>query len=64
MIYKRAQSVAKGWRKLRARQHIPKPIKGVRFIDFVNDQSLDELKSSTTKSPANHTENCRLNNSS
>ena len=56
MIFKLAQSAAKGWRKLRGHQHIPELIKGVRFIDGVIEQSVDELKSSTTKSPTTHTE--------
>lgn len=56
MIFKLAQSAAKGWRKLRGHQHIPDLIKGVRFIDGVIEQSADELKSSATKSPTTHTE--------
>ena len=56
MIFKLAQSVSKGWRKLRGHQHIPELIKGVRFIDGINEQSLDELKSSASKSPTTHTE--------
>jgi hypothetical protein len=56
MIFKLAQSDAKGWRKLRGHQHIPEVIKGVRFIDGVIEQSADELKSTTIKSPTTHTE--------
>ncbi|MEZ6043969.1 MAG: IS256 family transposase [Planctomycetaceae bacterium] len=56
MIFKLAQSAAKGWRKLRGHQHIPELIKGVRFIDGINEQSVDELNSSTTKSHTTHTE--------
>jgi transposase-like protein len=56
MIFKLAQSASKGWRKLRGHQHIPELIKGVRFIDGVIEQSADELKSTTTKSPTTHTE--------
>ena len=37
-------------------QHIPELVKGVCFIDVVNEQSLDKLKSSATKSPTTHTE--------
>ena len=56
MIFKLAQSVSKGWRKLRGHQHIPELIKGVRFIDGVIEQSADDLKSTATKSPTTHTE--------
>jgi putative transposase len=56
MIFKLAQSAAKGWRKLRGHQHIPELIRGVRFIDGVIEQSADELKSSATNSPTTHTE--------
>ena len=56
MIFELAQSDSKGWRKLRGHQHIPEVIKGVRFIDGVIEQSADEPKSTTTKSPTNHTE--------
>ena len=56
MIFKLAESAAKGWRKLRGHQHIPELIRGVRFIDGVIEQSSDELKSSATKSPTTHTE--------
>ena len=31
-------------------------IEGVRFVDGVNEYSVDDLKSSTTKSPTTHTE--------
>ena len=36
MLFKLAQSVSRGWRKLRGHQHIPEFIKGVHFIDGLN----------------------------
>jgi len=39
MIFKLAHSAEKGWRKLRGHQHIPELIKGIRFIDGVNEHS-------------------------
>ena len=42
MMFKLAQSASKGWRKLRGHQHIPDLIRGVRFIDGVNEHHLKE----------------------
>jgi len=42
MMFKLAQSAEKGWRKLRGHQHIPDLIRGVRFIDGVNEHQLKE----------------------
>ena len=38
MLFKLAQIASRGWRKLRGHQHIPDLIKGVNFIDGVNEQ--------------------------
>lgn len=42
MMFKLAQSAEKGWRKLRGHQHIPDLVRGVRFIDGVNETQLKE----------------------
>ena len=42
MMFKLAQSASKGWRKLRGHHHIPDLIRGVRFIDGVNEHHLKE----------------------
>lgn len=51
MIFKLAQSAEKGWRTLRGHKHIPKLIKGIRFIDGVNEHSINDRDSNTTKTP-------------
>jgi putative transposase len=56
MIFKLAQSAAKGWRKLRGHQHIPELMRGIRFIDGINEHSVNEQKNSNNKTPATHTE--------
>ncbi|MFN9972828.1 MAG: hypothetical protein ACK58T_23360, partial [Phycisphaerae bacterium] len=56
MIFKLAQSAAKGWRKLRGHQHIPELKRGGRFIDGINEHSVNEQKNSNNKTPATHTE--------
>ena len=42
MMFKLAQSASKGWRRLRGHHHIPDLIRGVRFIDGVNENHLKE----------------------
>ena len=42
MMFKPAQSASKGWRKLRGHHHIPDLIRGVKFIDGVNEHQLKE----------------------
>jgi hypothetical protein len=51
MMFKLAQSASKGWRKLRGHQHIPDLIRGVRFIDGVNEHQLkdEDSRSSQTR---------------
>lgn len=56
MIFKLAQSAEKGWRKLRGHQHIPELIKGIRFIDGINEHSINDRNSTTTKTPTAHTD--------
>jgi hypothetical protein len=46
ILFKLAESASRGWRKLRGHQHIPDLIKGVNFIDGVNEQTLKEQSSS------------------
>ena len=48
MMFKLAQSASKGWRKLRGHHHIPDLIRGVKFIDGVNENQLkdEDLKPS------------------
>jgi len=50
MMFKLAQSAERKWRKLRGHQHIPDLIRGVKFIDGVNENEVtaDELKPSIT----------------
>jgi transposase-like protein len=51
MMFKLAQSASKGWRKLRGHHHIPDLIRGVKFIDGVNEHQLKEedVKPSQTR---------------
>ena len=56
MLFKLAESASQGWRKLRGHQHIPDLIKGVRFINGVNEQSLNEQSSPASQLPTTHTE--------
>ena len=44
MIFKLAQSAAKGWRKLRGHTHLKDLLQGVRFIDGENEHKLNEKK--------------------
>ncbi len=55
-IFKLAQSAQKGWRKLRGHQHIPELMRGIRFIDGINEHSVNEQKNSNNKTSATHTE--------
>jgi putative transposase len=50
MMFKLAQSAEKGWRKLRGHQHIPDLIRGIKFIDGVNENKLreDDITASQT----------------
>ena len=50
MMFKLAQSASKGWRKLRGHQHISDLIRGVRFIDGINEHLVqdDDVKPSQT----------------
>ena len=36
------QSALEGWRKLRGHHHIPDLIRGIKFIDGVNENQLKE----------------------
>ena len=56
MLFKLAQSASRGWRKLRGHQHMPDLIKGVNFIDGVNEQTLKEQSSSGSQLHTTHTE--------
>ena len=51
MMFKLAQSAAKGWRKLRGHHHIQDLIRGVRFIDGINEHHItdEQLKPSQTR---------------
>lgn len=49
MMFKLAQSASKGWRKLRGHQHIPDLIRGVRFIDGINEHHLKEEELTTSQ---------------
>jgi len=42
MMFKLAQSASKGWRKLRGHQHIPDLLRGIKFIDGVSENQLEE----------------------
>jgi len=42
MMFKLAQSAEKGWRKLRGHHHIPDLLRGIKFIDGVNENQLKE----------------------
>ena len=42
MMFKLAQSASKGWRKLRGHHHIPDLIRGIKFIDGVSENQLEE----------------------
>lgn len=44
MMFKLAQSAAMGWRKLRGHHHIQDLLRGVKFIDGVNEHHLKEEK--------------------
>jgi hypothetical protein len=44
MMFKLAQSAAKGWRKLRGHTHLKDLLRGVRFIDGENEHTLKEKK--------------------
>ena len=56
MLFKLAQSAAKGWRKLRGHQHIPDLIQGIRFIDGVNEHHVKQQDTSSPKTRTTHTE--------
>lgn len=51
MIFKLAQSAEKGLRKIRGHRDIPEFIKGIRFIVGVNEHSINDRNSTTTKNP-------------
>ena len=54
MMFKLAQSAEKGWRKLRGHHHIPDLLRGIKFIDGVNENQLkeeDHRPSQTTTIP-------------
>lgn len=44
MMFKLAQSAAKGWRKLRGHTHLKDLLRGVRFIDGENEHTRNEKK--------------------
>ena len=56
MMFKLAQSASKGWRKLRGHQHIPDLLRGVRFIDGVNEHHLKEENSRPSQTRTIQTE--------
>jgi transposase-like protein len=56
MMFKLAQSASKGWRKLRGHQHIPDLLRGVRFIDGVNEHHLKEEDSRPSQTRTIQTE--------
>jgi hypothetical protein len=51
MMFKLAQSASNGWRKLRDHHHIPDLLRGIKFIDGVNEHHLKEedVKHSQTR---------------
>lgn len=47
MMFKLAQSASKGWRKLRGHHHIPDLIRGVKFVNGVNENHINQEDSQT-----------------
>ncbi len=47
MMFKLAQSAEKGWRKLRGHHHIPELIRGVKFVDGINENHITEEDNQT-----------------
>jgi len=56
MMFKLAQSASKGWRKLRGHQHIPELVRGIKFIDGVNENHLKEEDLNTSQTTTLQTE--------
>lgn len=56
MMFKLAQSAAKGWRKLRGHHHIPELIRGVKFVDGVNENHINEEDNQTSPNRTIQTE--------
>jgi len=56
MMFKLAQSAAKGWRKLRGHHHIPELIRGVKFVDGVNENHTNEEDNQTSPNRTIQTE--------
>ena len=56
MMFKLAQSASKGWRKLRGHHHIPDLIRGVKFIDGVNENHLKDEDSKVSQTRTIQTE--------
>lgn len=52
MMFKLAQSAAKGWRKLRGHKLIPDLIKGIRFIDGIDERTIKPGNQTLTDSAA------------
>lgn len=42
IMFKLAQSAARGWRKLSGHQHIPDFLRGLKFVDGINENQLNE----------------------
>jgi transposase-like protein len=56
MLFKLAQSAAKGWRRLRGHHHIRDLIQGVRFIDGISELNLKDKESTAAKTRSTQTE--------
>lgn len=56
MMFKLAQSAAKGWRKLRGHHHIPELIRGVKLVDGVNENHINEEDNQTSPNRTIQTE--------
>lgn len=56
ILLKLAKSAPRGWRKLRGHQQISELIRGIRFIDGLNEQSLKEQSSAVSQLPTTYTE--------
>ena len=56
MMFKLAQSASKGWRKLRGHHHIPDLIQGVKFVNGVNENHINQEDTQTSPNRTIQTE--------
>ena len=60
MVYKLGLSAQKGWRKLRGFRRLADVINGVKFIDGIDEETIERQRNATLTRPPKSSPNVKL----